>query len=529
MSERPAEQALYLSLIHSFRRRRWMISRSVNQAGLDNESVRPTPQPQSSPPIEERTARHTIPVVASPPPAALAITAVDTTQPIRIERTMEYTSDKEKPYGPGEDPMQKLDEESGSDGIDEFKSPPPSPTKPTGPPNGGLKAWMQVLGSFFIYFNTWGLVASFGTFQVYYEGHLLKEHSSFAISTIGSLQSFLMVFLGLFAGPIFDLGYAKQLLWVGTTLIVTGSILQSLSHNLWQLLLTQGLCVGIGQGSLAVLGVAILSPWFTTKLPMATGIAAAGSGVGGLVLPILFRSIQPEIGFRWTVRTMALIALTTLSISIVTMEPPKPSAFRRPLIDRTAFKDAPYLLFVAACCLVFLGMYTPFVYIPGYALARHAVSTEIDKYLLAILNGASIVGRTVPILFTAQLGRMNMLIVAVAALSISAFCLSAVTHTPALLVTVIFYGTSSGAFFSLQPATFSLLTEDKKYIGTRLGMAYAVMSVALLLGSPVGGALVRSVGYISAWIWAGVTLGLGSITIACSRGMATKWDWKKTL
>ncbi|KAJ0331254.1 hypothetical protein COL5a_002791 [Colletotrichum fioriniae] len=341
---------------------------------------------------------------------------------------MEYTSDKEKPYGPGEDPMQKLDEESGSDGIDEFKSPPPSPTKPTGPPNGGLKAWMQVLGSFFIYFNTWGLVASFGTFQVYYEGHLLKEHSSFAISTIGSLQSFLMVFLGLFAGPIFDLGYAKQLLWVGTTLIVTGSI-------------------------------------------------------------------QPEIGFRWTVRTMALIALTTLSISIVTMEPPKPSAFRRPLIDRTAFKDAPYLLFVGACCLVFLGMYTPFVYIPGYALARHAVSTEIDKYLLAILNGASIVGRTVPILFTAQLGRMNMLIVAVAALSISAFCLSAVTHTPALLVTVIFYGTSSGAFFSLQPATFSLLTEDKKYIGTRLGMAYAVMSVALLLGSPVGGALVRSVGY----------------------------------
>lgn len=25
-----------------------------------------------------------------------------------------------------------------------------------GPPNGGLKAWLQILGAFFLYFNTWG-------------------------------------------------------------------------------------------------------------------------------------------------------------------------------------------------------------------------------------------------------------------------------------------------------------------------------------------------------------------------------------
>lgn len=24
------------------------------------------------------------------------------------------------------------------------------------PPNGGLRAWLQVLGAFFMYFNTWG-------------------------------------------------------------------------------------------------------------------------------------------------------------------------------------------------------------------------------------------------------------------------------------------------------------------------------------------------------------------------------------
>lgn len=44
---------------------------------------------------------------------------------------------------------------------------PPSPAAPTdekstpaaladGPPDGGLQAWLHVLGSFFLYFNTWG-------------------------------------------------------------------------------------------------------------------------------------------------------------------------------------------------------------------------------------------------------------------------------------------------------------------------------------------------------------------------------------
>lgn len=246
----------------------------------------------------------------------------------------EHSSEQDTP-SPSLSP--RTDEESGgdSDGGDGnhlATTPDALSEKPApGPPNGGSRAWLQVLASFFIYFNTWGelvpshpvsccssrhkscrqrcsntaaprwlcglaqrvekrltprfrptgLVASFGVFQVHYEADLLQEYSPFAISTIGSLQSFLMVFLGCFAGPIFDLGYARQLLWAGSLLIVAGTVAQSFSRTLWQLLLSQGLCVGAGMGSLAVLGVAVLSPWFSTRLPVAFGVAAAGSGVGG--------------------------------------------------------------------------------------------------------------------------------------------------------------------------------------------------------------------------------------------------------
>ncbi|KAK7943566.1 MFS general substrate transporter [Apiospora aurea] len=68
-------------------------------------------------------------------------------------------------------------------------------------PNSGVAAWLQVLGAFCLYFNTWGLLSTFGSFQAYYETELLAANTAFQVSTIGSLQSFVLVFLGFLAGP----------------------------------------------------------------------------------------------------------------------------------------------------------------------------------------------------------------------------------------------------------------------------------------------------------------------------------------
>ncbi|WYZ41827.1 hypothetical protein EsH8_V_000722 [Colletotrichum jinshuiense] len=403
---------------------------------------------------------------------------------------MEYSSRKEKDAEHDLELDDRSFPSSSDDGnITDDQSTKDSPSsKPSDPPDGGLKAWLQVLGSFFIYFNTWGLVASFGSFQAYYEDELLKDYSPFAISSVGSLQSFLMVFLGCFAGPIFDLGYARQLIWAGPTLIVLGTVAQSFSTNLWQLLLAEGLCVGVGMGCLAVLGVAILSLWWSTKLPVANGIAAAGSGVGGLIYPIMFRSLRPIIGFGWTIRAISLLVLITLGVSVACIHTPKASPQRRAWIDRSAFRDPKYLIFVGACCLVFLGIYTPFVYIQDYTLDNSIASPQVATYLLSLMNGSSIFGRIIPNLFAQQVGGMNMLVFAVLIQSIAAYFLMTVRNTAGLVMVVIFYGFSSGSFFSLQPTTFGRLTANRAYIGTRLGMAYSVMSIALLLGSPIGGA-----------------------------------------
>lgn len=82
-------------------------------------------------------------------------------------------------------------------------------------------------------------------------------------------------------GPIYDSGYFRHLLATGSGFIIVGIVLQSESTRYWQYLLTQGLMIGLGTGCLSILSVAIPSLWFAKNLPLANGLAACGSGLGG--------------------------------------------------------------------------------------------------------------------------------------------------------------------------------------------------------------------------------------------------------
>ena len=122
---------------------------------------------------------------------------------------------------------------------------------------------------------------SYGMFQSYYQDHLLGSHTPFQISTIGSLQAFLLMLLGVLTGPVYDIGYFHHLLISGSALLVVGSFLQSFCTKLWQLILVQGCLIGIGGACMSLLGVAACGRWFTTKLAIVNGISSMGSGVGG--------------------------------------------------------------------------------------------------------------------------------------------------------------------------------------------------------------------------------------------------------
>ena len=62
------------------------------------------------------------------------------------------------------------------------------------------------------------------------------------------MQSLLLLLTGVFAGPCYDAGYLRSLLIVGSFLVVFGHMMLSICDTYWQVLLAQGVVVGIGAG-----------------------------------------------------------------------------------------------------------------------------------------------------------------------------------------------------------------------------------------------------------------------------------------
>lgn len=236
----------------------------------------------------------------------------------------------------------------------------------------------------------------FGIYQTFYEADLLRTSSPSDISWIGSIEAFALLFAGLVTGPIYDKGYAHELLLVGSFLIVLGQMMIGLCHEYWQVFLAQGICLGIGMGCLFVSAVAILSTYFTTKLATATGLAAAGSSIGGMLYPIIFHKLQPHIGFPWTTRVLGFITLATLAVSNIVLRVRVIPATRRKFFDFPAWKEAPYVCFTLGTTIAFIGLYAPFYYIQLYCLETNIMSANLAFYTLAVLNAASTFGRIIP-------------------------------------------------------------------------------------------------------------------------------------
>lgn len=173
------------------------------------------------------------------------------------------------------------------------------------PPDGGFEAWWQVFMTHIVIFNTWGYINSFGLFQTYYETTL--DESASAISWIGSVQIFLLFFMGTASGRAADAGYFKSVFAVGLFLQLLGTFMTSLCTTYLQLLLAQGICTGLGNGLMFCPSLSVLSTYFSTKRAQAIGIAASGTATGGIVFPIVAQKLLPNIGFGWTVRVMGFI------------------------------------------------------------------------------------------------------------------------------------------------------------------------------------------------------------------------------
>ncbi|KAF2255188.1 MFS transporter, MCP family, solute carrier family 16, member 10, partial [Trematosphaeria pertusa] len=397
-------------------------------------------------------------------------------------------------------------------------------TNPGPPPDGGLRAWTQVFCAWLAILNTWGFVNSFGAFQTYY-AEILPETNS-TISWIGSTQACILFCLGMFSGRALDAGWFRPTIIVGIAIQLVGIFAMSAAKNYWQLLLTQGICTGVGGGIFFVPIMGLVSTYFAKRRGMALGIVTSGNSAGGIVYPIVVRQLLSRVGFGWTVRVLGFINVVSLAVVIAFMKPRLPPRKSGPLWDTDSFRDIPYMLHVLGVCFLMPPVYFVFYYVASFARDELAMPYTTSLNLVIILNGVGIPTRILPGYIADRfLGPLNTWTISVFLNIIILFAWLAVSSIPSYYAFTVFYGLFAAAFQSLFPTTIAALSTDITKTGTRLGMAFTVIGFSALVGGPISGALLKvGGGYTVPICWAGAStlVGMG----LCVAARCVKHGWR---
>ena len=243
-----------------------------------------------------------------------------------------------------------------------------APSDPGPPPDGGWRAWSQVLGCHLIMFNSWGYISCFGFFQAYYVESLNASPS--AVSWIVSTQLFLLFFIGAFSGRAMDAGYYFQTVLAGMILRLISVLTTSYATTYWQVFLSEALCGGIGHGLVYAPSVALISTYFVRKRSFAITIVLCGGSTGGIVFPLIAQHLPLKVGLPWAIRVMFFVVLVNYALALILVRTRIPPRTTGPFFELVAFKEAPYTLFLLGTFLILWGVYNVYYFVsPG--LPKH--------------------------------------------------------------------------------------------------------------------------------------------------------------
>ena len=297
-------------------------------------------------------------------------------------------------------------------------------------------------------------------------------------------------------------------------LYIFAMMMVSLCHEYWQFMLAQGVLIGLVQGVLQFPCMAAVSQYFEKKRGAAMGATMAGSSIGGVVMPIAFSRMlnNSSLGFAWSIRVIGFLIMPLLLFACLAVRarlPPRRTAF----YIKAPLKDPRYIMLTIAFGFTVLGMFAPLFFYPLYAVSR-GMDATLASYMLAIINAASTFGRVIPGILADKIGRINIFGFGGLATGITLLCMNLPKTNAAIVVYAIFVGFTSGTILSGGATAITAVCPDPRNMGTYMGMAMGLVSVAVLIGPPVNGALVNHYGgFLQLSIFSGVMSLVGGLII----------------
>ena len=315
-------------------------------------------------------------------------------------------------------------------------------------------------------------------------------------------------FLSPFQGYLIDRFGPRLLLSIGGALTGLSWILASQVSDLSHLYLTYGLLGGIGTGVIYVGIVGQMVQWFPDKRGFATGMVAAGYGMGAVLTTFPVSSSIAAVGFQQTLLQFGFIFGAVALVAAQGMRRP-PANWMQHAVGQTKSEDgvAPALMLRSPVFwlmfLMFSMMSTSGLMVISQmgAFAKDFGITAVEVFGMAALPLALTIDRftnglTRPFFgwISDRIGREKTMLLAFG-LEGLAMTLWLLTRDNAMLFVllsgVVFFGW--GEIFSLFPSTLTD-TFGKKHATTNYGFLYMAQGVGSILGGPLAAWMHESTG-----------------------------------
>jgi len=267
--------------------------------------------------------------------------------------------------------------------------------------------------------------------------------------------------------------------------------------------------------------LALMNQWFDKRRGLSLGIMSAGTGIGGLVMPIILEMLLHHFGFEKTLRVWGLVTLIILTPSLYFLRSRTPIDQHPPPtpVDLSFLKSGLFHIYSFSNILQSLGYFIPGMYLPTFA-SDVSIPHIHGVLLLSLLNVSSTVGRILmgyvsditdihlPLFLSSFLG------------ALCAFFLWGMGNTINMLIAfALIYGLLAGGYTTLYPRFSQAVAPDDEHMDlTVYGVLLFQRGLGNVVAGPVSSALVMLdrplVGY-GLGRYEGVVLYVG-VTLVCS-------------
>ncbi|KAJ0159861.1 Monocarboxylate transporter 10 [Colletotrichum tanaceti] len=375
-------------------------------------------------------------------------------------------------------------------------SPPPRP-----------RSWLFLAACFAVEMLVWGFPFAFGVFRSHY-----STNPPFAgqpnIAVIGTCSMGIMylsgpVVIGLLRMFPRESRHAPIL---GLVVMCVALAASSFSHTVTHLIVTQGVLYAVGGAIAYCPCILYIDQWFVRRKGFAYGVMWSGTGLAGVVLPLLMEHLLGRLGFRTTLRLWSglLFVLTAPLAFFIKPRLPHVSSstttttHARPFSNLRFALSRPFALHQAANVVEALGFFLPGIYLPSYAHSALGASAYASALTILLVNVASVVGCAAMGSLFDRVSAPSCLMLASAGATLATFLAWGFSSTLGVLYAFcVVYGLFAGAYTSAWPGIMNVVVENERARERGVdpsmvfGMLAAGRGVGNVISGPLSEALIR--------------------------------------